>query len=123
MARQANNVTEEAVNHAEAQNASTDSIKKEPTYLELISRDEKEVKQSNTRLIAQRAALATSEAFLKVQGDLSQAQRDYEESKAAQPYCVEAEYKAFVKVTKLASKVQYINQILGSRFTDANIMG
>lgn len=121
MARQANR--EENTSHAEVQNTSTDSIKKEPTYLELISRDEKEVKQSNTRLIAQRAALATSEAFLKVQGDLSQAQRDYENSKAAQPYCVEAEYKAFVKVTKLASKVQYINEVLTTRFTDANIMG
>ena len=99
---------------------STTEVKK-PTYLELISKDEKTVQKENLKIKAQEAALSVARDILSLNAEISLANSEVEKAQRAIPYSVAAEYKAVNKLEELTARLEFATAIKDSRFTDATI--
>ena len=94
---------------------------KTPTYLELISKDEKTVQKENLKIKAQEAALSVARDILSLNAEISLANSEVEKAQRAIPYSVAIEYKAVKKLEELAARLEFATEIKDSRFTDATI--
>lgn len=99
---------------------STTEVKK-PTYLELISKDEKTVQKENLKIKAQEAALSVARDILSLNAEISLANSEVDKAQRAIPYSVAAEYKAVNKLEELTARLEFATAIKDSRFTDATI--
>ena len=99
---------------------STTEVKK-PTYLELISKDEKTVQKENLKIKAQEAALSVARDILSLNAEISLANSEVNKAQRAIPYSVAAEYKAVNKLEELTARLEFATAIKDSRFTDATI--
>ena len=99
---------------------STTEVKK-PTYLELISKDEKTVQKENLKIKAQEAALSVARDILSLNAEISLANSEVEKAQRAIPYSVATEYKAVKKLEELTVRLEFATGIKDSRFTDATI--
>ena len=99
---------------------STTEVKK-PTYLELISKDEKTVQKENLKIKAQEAALSVARDILSLNAEISLANSEVNKAQRAIPYSVAAEYKAVNKLEELTARLEFATVIKDSRFTDATI--
>ncbi len=99
---------------------STTEVKK-PTYLELISKDEKTVQKENLKIKAQEAALNVAREILSLNAEISLANSEVEKAQRAIPYSVAIEYKAVKKLEELTVRLEFATGIKDSRFTDATI--
>ena len=99
---------------------STTEVKK-PTYLELISKDEKTVQKENLKIKAQEAALSVARDILSLNAEISLANSEVDKAQRAIPYSVAAEYKAVNKLEELTARLEFATGIKDSRFTDATI--
>ena len=99
---------------------STTEVKK-PTYLELISKDEKTVQKENLKIKAQEAALSVARDILSLNAEISLANSEVDKAQRAIPYSVAAEYKAVNKLEELTARLEFATVIKDSRFTDATI--
>ena len=99
---------------------STTEVKK-PTYLELISKDEKTVQKENLKIKAQEAALSVARDILSLNAEISLANSEVDKAQRAIPYSVAAEYKAVNKLEELTARLKFATAIKDSRFTDATI--
>ena len=94
---------------------------KKPTYLELISKDEKTVQKENLKIKAQEAALSVARDILSLNAEISLANSEVDKAQRAIPYSVAAEYKAVNKLEELTARLEFATAIKDSRFTDATI--
>ena len=99
---------------------STTEVKK-PTYLELISKDEKTVQKENLKIKAQEAALSVARDILSLNAEISLANSEVDKAQRAIPYSVAAEYKAVNKLEELTARLEFATAIKDFRFTDATI--
>ena len=99
---------------------STTEVKK-PTYLELISKDEKTVQKENLKIKAQEAALSVARDILSLNAEISLANSEVDKAQRAIPYSVATEYKAVNKLEELTARLEFATGIKDSRFTDATI--
>ncbi len=99
---------------------STTEVKK-PTYLELISKDEKTVQKENLKIKAQEAALSVARDILSLNAEISLANSEVDKAQRAIPYSVAVEYKAVNKLEELTARLEFATAIKDSRFTDATI--
>ena len=99
---------------------STTEVKK-PTYLELISKDEKTVQKENLKIKAQEAALNVSREILALSSEETALKSEVEKAKRAIPYSVATEYKAAKKLEEVQARLAFANEIKENRFSDATI--
>ena len=99
---------------------STTEVKK-PTYLELISKDEKTVQKENLKITAQEAALNVSREILALSSEETALKSEVEKAKRAIPYSVAVEYKASQRLEEVQARLAFANEIKDNRFSDATI--
>ena len=92
-----------------------------PTYLELISKDEKTVQKENLKITAQEAALNVSREILSLSSEETVLKNAVEKAKRAIPYSVAEEYKATKKLEEVQARLAFANKIKETRFADATI--
>ena len=99
---------------------STTEVKK-PTYLELISKDEKTVQKENLKIKAQEAALNVARDILALNAEVSLRKSALEIAQRAIPYSVSTEYKIAKELKEYEARLKFAMEIKDSRFTDASI--
>ena len=92
-----------------------------PTYLELISRDEKVVQKENLKITAQEAALVVSKEVLALRSEEAVLKSELEKVKRSVPYSLSAEWNVAQKLVKVQERLVFANEIKDSRFSDATI--
>ena len=92
-----------------------------PTYLELISRDEKVVQKENLKITAQEAALVVSKEVLALRSEEAVLKGELEKVKRSVPYSLSAEWNVAQKLFKVQERLVFANEIKDSRFSDATI--
>ena len=92
-----------------------------PTYLELISRDEKVVQKENLKITAQEAALVVSKEVLALRSEEAVLKSELEKVKRSVPYSLSAEWNVAQKLAKVQERLVFANEIKDSRFSDATI--
>ena len=102
-------------NNATATNTTT------PTYLELISRDEKVVQKENLKITAQEAALVVSKEVLALRSEEAVLKSELEKVKRSVPYSLSAEWNVAQKLAKVQERLVFANSIKDTRFSDATI--
>lgn len=91
------------------------------TYLELISQDEKQVQKENLKIKAQESLLELNKKKLEVKKNITVLKNAVEKSKRAVPYNVEEEFKFVKDLEKLEDLLEFIEEVIAERFTDAII--
>jgi hypothetical protein len=86
------------------------------TYLELISKDAKDVQKENLEFQAQDAKLAVDSAVLETKKALSNAKRDLLSAQVAIPYNLNNEIQALTRITNLEEGLAIAQQIQAVRF-------
>lgn len=99
----------------------TNSTVAQPTYLQLISKDEKTVQKENLKIKAQEAALNVSRDILALNSEIAVKKSQVENAQRAIPYSVAAEYKLSKELVELEARLAFANSVKDSRFTDATI--
>ena len=94
-------------------------VETKPTYLELISKDEKEVKRENLKIKAQEAALAVARETLTLNTEISVKKGLLERAQRAIPYNVKAEYVIAKELEQLEEALAFVQAVKAERFTDA----
>lgn len=92
-----------------------------PTYLELISRDEKVVQKENLKITAQEAALVVSKEVLALRSEEAVLKSELEKVKRSVPYSLSAEWNVNQKLVKVQERLVFANDIKDTRFSDATI--
>lgn len=92
-----------------------------PTYLELISRDEKVVQKENLKITAQEAALVVSKEVLALRSEEAVLKSELEKVKRSVPYSLSAEWNVAQKLVKVQERLVFANDIKDTRFSDATI--
>lgn len=95
--------------------------KKQETYLELISQDEKEAKVENLKLIAQRAHLRLNEEKLSLKEQIAEKEADIKYFQKQIPYDYLKELIAATELEVLNKKLAFIEKVIKERFSDATI--
>ena len=95
--------------------------KKQETYLELISQDEKEAKVENLKIVAQRALLRLNEEKLSVKGKIAEKEADIRAFQKQIPYDYLKELIAVTELEVLNKKLAFIEKVIKERFSDATI--
>ena len=93
----------------------------QPTYLELISKDEKTVQKENLKIKAQEAALNVARDILSLNAEIGLRKSALEAAQRAIPYSVAAEYKLSKELAEFEARLAFANSVKDSRFTDATI--
>ena len=92
-----------------------------PTYLELISKDEKTVKVEALKIEAQRASIGVQTVVLELNGKISLAKIALSAAQKRVPYSVQAEYDAAQDLERLEAKLEFAKTIKDERFSDVTI--
>lgn len=91
------------------------------TYLQLISKDEKQVQKENLVIKAQEAALTVAREILALNSAISVKKGQIEKAQRAIPYDVTVEFKLTKELTELQAALEFAQGVKESRFTDATI--
>jgi len=92
-----------------------------PTYLELISQDEKAVKIEALKIEAQRASIAVQTVVLELNGKISLAKIALSATQKRVPYSVQAEFEAVQALEVLEARLAFAKEIKDERFSDVTI--
>lgn len=92
-----------------------------PTYLELISKDEKTVQKENLKIKAQEAALNVARDILALNAEVSVKRSALEAAQRSVPYSVASEYKISKDLAELEARLEFATDVRETRFTDASI--
>jgi hypothetical protein len=92
-----------------------------PTYLELISQDEKAVKIEGLKIEAQRASIGVQTVVLELNGKISLAKIALSAAQKRVPYSVQAEFEAVQSLESLEAKLAFAKTIKDERFSDVTI--
>lgn len=97
------------------------SKEKEPTYLELISKDEKAVKLEGLQIKAQEASIEVSREVMNLNSQIAKKTSQVVAAQRAVPYNVVNEYKLTKELAELGNALEFVNTIKKSRFADITI--
>lgn len=92
-----------------------------PTYLELISQDEKTVKIEALRIEAQRASIAVQTSIMELGSKIADVKMGIAAAQRRAPYSVKAEYDATKVLEELEAALAFAKKIKDTRFTDVTI--
>jgi hypothetical protein len=92
-----------------------------PTYLELISKDEKSVKVEALKLKAQEAGLEVTREIFNIKTRISNKNNELVSAQRAMPYSVAKEYAITKEVAELQAQLEFVQAIKEERFSDAAI--
>lgn len=91
-------------------------VEKESSYRELISKSEKEIQSEELDLKVQQSKSQLEIDIATSKRDLAVAKKELMQTKAAIPYDVAAELKAYNKVKGLELGLVYAEEVLATRF-------
>lgn len=92
-----------------------------PTYLELISKDEKAVKKEGLSIVAQESGLEVTRAIFAVKSEIAKTSQLLTTSQRQVPYSVNTEFNLAKKLSELQTKLNFFQEIKAVRFRDAQI--
>lgn len=92
-----------------------------PTYLQLISQDEKTVQKESLKLKAQEAGLELNRQIFNLTVKISQKEAEIAKLQRQIPYSVAAEYAATVELSQYNEQLEFAKAIKEERFADASI--
>jgi len=91
------------------------------TYLQLISKDEKEQKVEGLKIKAQEANLEVSRSIMNLKADIASKTSQLLAVQRQIPYSVSTEYAVTKELTELNAKLAFAEEIKATRFADAQI--
>lgn len=92
-----------------------------PTYLELISQDEKAAKKEGLAIRAQEASIEVQKEIMNLNSSIAKKKNVLAAAKRQVPYNVCAEHGAVVELEALEAKLKFIQAIKEERFADVSI--
>ena len=92
-----------------------------PTYLELISKDEKAVKLESLKLKAQEAALELNREIFNLTSKIQSKKNELATAQRAIPYSVAVEYKISQDIANTQTQLEFAQAVRTERFADATI--
>jgi len=95
--------------------------KKAVTYLQMITRDEKKLKQEQAIYKAQEAKLKTDSEILKLTSELSVAKNKLAVAQSRVPYSASVEFEVTKEIMELEERLEFFKAIQSERFTDVSI--
>lgn len=101
--------------------ATETTVNTNPTYLQLISQDEKAVKIEGLHIKAQEASLEVSRDIMNLKSGIAKKQSALAAVQRQIPYSVGTEYTLTQEIAELQTKLDFAVQIKETRFSDATI--
>lgn len=92
-----------------------------PTYLNLISQDEKKVKSEALKIKAQEASIEVQREIMNLNSQIAQKISAIAAAQRQIPYNVKQEFKLTVELTKLKEALEFTKTIKEERFSDVSI--
>ena len=92
-----------------------------PTYLQLISQDEKTVQKESLKLKAQEAGLELNRQIFNLTVKVSQKEAEIAKLQRQIPYSVAAEYVATKELEEFKVQLKFAQTVKEERFADASI--
>ena len=101
-------------------NTTTTPVAK-PTYLELISQDEKTIKVEALRIEAQRASISVQTTIMELNSNISIGTMELAKVQRQVPYSVQAEFEIEQRLELLRKRLAFAQTIKAERFSDVTI--
>lgn len=92
-----------------------------PTYLQLISQDEKTVQKESLKLKAQEAGLELNRQIFNLTVKVSQKEAEIAKLQRQIPYSVAAEYVATKELEEFKVQLKFAQTVKEERFADVSI--
>lgn len=92
-----------------------------PTYLQLISKDEKEVKLEGLQIKAQESSIEIQREIMSLNSEIARTRALIAKSQRMIPYSVKAEYTLVQKLVEATKKLEFAKAIKQQRFSDVSI--
>lgn len=92
-----------------------------PTYLELISQDEKQVKSEALQIKAQEASIEVQREIMNLNSQIAQKKSAINAAQRQIPYSVKTEYKLTTELEKLEDALEFAQEVKSERFSDVSI--
>lgn len=92
-----------------------------PTYLQLISKDEKTVAKEGLQIKAQEASIEVQREIMNLNSQIAQKNAQILAAQRQVPYNVKTEYKLEVELSKLEEALSFTQTIKKERFSDVSI--
>lgn len=94
---------------------------KTPTYLALISQDEKQAKKESLNIKAQEASIDVQREIMDLNSQIAQKKSAISAAQRQIPYNVKNEYKLTVDLARLQEALEFTQEIKKTRFSDVSI--
>lgn len=94
---------------------------KQATYLQLISKDEKEVKVESLKIKAQEASIEVQREIMNLNSQLAKSKSALTAVKRSVPYDVKKELMVVETIESLEAKLAYVQKVKEERFSDVSI--
>lgn len=92
-----------------------------PTYLQLISKDEKAVKREQLSIRAQESAIEVTKAIFGLNSEIAKTKQLISVAQRQVPYSVKSEFVLTKKLADLEEELTFYQEIKAVRFHDAQI--
>ena len=92
-----------------------------PTYLSLISQDEKKVKSEALKIKAQEASIEVQREIMNLNSQIAQKTSAIAAAQRQIPYNVKQEFKLTSELSKLKEALEFTKAIKEERFSDVSI--
>lgn len=92
-----------------------------PTYLQLISKDEKEVKLEGLQIKAQESSIEIQREIMSLNSEIAKTRSMITKAQRMIPYSVKAEYLLVEKLGGAIRKLEFAKAIKQQRFSDVSI--
>lgn len=102
-------------------NVEAATVTVQPTYLELISKDEKAVKREQLSIRAQESAIEVAKAIFGLNSDIAKTKQLISVAQRQIPYSVKSEFALTKKLVDLEEELAFYQGIKSVRFHDAQI--
>ena len=97
------------------------AAEKAPTYLELISQDEKQVKSEALAIKAQEASIEVQREIMNLNSQIAQKTSAIAAAQRQIPYDVKREFKLTSELATLREALEFTQAIKKARFSDVSI--
>lgn len=92
-----------------------------PTYLQLISQDEKKVKSEALKIKAQEASIEVQREIMNLNSAIAQKTSQIAAAQRQIPYNVKQEFKLTTELEELKEALEFVQGIKSARFSDVSI--